>query len=77
LLSSQFYQRLRPAQVTEEWLWHSRLAPALGHLPPDEVRRVREALSLAFDAHAGQVRRSGEPFITHPVEVSWEEKKWS
>ena len=33
-------------------------------------RQVREALSLAYDAHAGQRRKSGEPFITHPVEVT-------
>ena len=25
---------------------------------------------LAFDAHDGQKRRSGEPFIIHPVEVA-------
>lgn len=31
---------------------------------------MREALSLAYDAHGGQKRRSGEPFITHPVEVA-------
>ena len=31
---------------------------------------MREALSLAFDCHAGQKRKSGEPFITHPVEVA-------
>lgn len=30
---------------------------------------MREALSLAYDAHYGQKRKSGEPFITHPVEV--------
>lgn len=35
-----------------------------------QVVRVREALSLAYDAHAGQKRRSGEPYITHPVEVA-------
>lgn len=27
-------------------------------------------LQLAFEAHAGQKRRSGEPFIIHPVEVA-------
>lgn len=27
-------------------------------------------VQLAFDAHDGQKRRSGEPFIIHPVEVA-------
>lgn len=27
-------------------------------------------IQLAFDAHSGQRRRSGEPFIIHPVEVA-------
>jgi GTP pyrophosphokinase len=32
--------------------------------------QVQEALSLAYDAHEGQVRKSGEKYITHPVEVA-------
>ena len=31
---------------------------------------MREALSLAYDAHTTQKRKSGEPYITHPVEVT-------
>lgn len=27
-------------------------------------------VQLAFEAHDGQRRRSGEPFIIHPVEVA-------
>lgn len=27
-------------------------------------------MQLAFEAHDGQKRRSGEPFIIHPVEVA-------
>jgi len=27
-------------------------------------------LNLAYDSHAGQARKSGEPYITHPVEVA-------
>lgn len=32
--------------------------------------QVREALALAYDSHSGQDRKSGEPYITHPVEVT-------
>lgn len=66
----QFYQRMKESDVTELFLWEERLAPLLGYLPPEQVARVREALSLAYDAHASQKRKSGEPFITHPVEVT-------
>ncbi len=31
---------------------------------------MREALALAYDSHSGQDRKSGEPYITHPVEVT-------
>ncbi len=31
---------------------------------------MQEALSLAYDSHAGQLRKSGEKYITHPVEVA-------
>ena len=61
---------MRPVEVTEEWLWQKRLFPSLSYLPPAELLKVREALSLAYDAHNGQLRKSGEPFITHPVEVT-------
>ncbi|KAL4515430.1 hypothetical protein Ndes2437B_g06870 [Nannochloris sp. 'desiccata'] len=65
-----FYQRMKIEEITEEFLWEDRLAPLLGYLPPDQINRVREALSLAYDAHSIQRRKSGEPFITHPVEVT-------
>ncbi len=40
------------------------------YLPPDQVDRVREAYDTAESAHKGQKRRSGEPYITHPVAVA-------
>ena len=40
------------------------------YLPPEQVERVQEAYDLAFRAHDGQRRRSGEPYITHPVAVA-------
>jgi len=66
----QFYSRMKDSEVTEAFLWEHRLQPLLGYLPKEEVARVREALSLAYDAHFPQRRKSGEPFITHPVEVT-------
>ena len=46
------------------------IAKLEGYLPPAEVERVQEAYDFAFSAHQGQRRRSGEPYITHPVAVA-------
>jgi len=40
------------------------------YLPPEEVERVQSAYDFAYQAHEGQRRRSGEPYITHPVAVA-------
>jgi guanosine-3',5'-bis(diphosphate) 3'-pyrophosphohydrolase len=40
------------------------------YLPPEDVERVQSAYDFAFQAHDGQRRRSGEPYITHPVAVA-------
>ena len=57
-------------EINEQYLWQQRLAPLLTYLPEDHIIKVREALSLGYDAHIKQKRKSGEPFITHPVEVT-------
>jgi RelA/SpoT family (p)ppGpp synthetase len=41
-----------------------------GYLPPQEIERIEEAYEFASEAHKGQRRRSGEPYITHPVAVA-------
>ena len=40
------------------------------YLDPVDVERVREAYKLADEAHLGQFRSSGEPYITHPIAVT-------
>jgi len=40
------------------------------YLSQDQVARVREAYFTGARAHAGQTRKSGEPYITHPVAVA-------
>ncbi|EOX95153.1 RELA/SPOT isoform 2 [Theobroma cacao] len=55
--------------VSPERLWED-LKPTISYLSPKELELVYNALRLAFEAHDGQKRRSGEPFIIHPVEVA-------
>ncbi|HPQ97234.1 MAG TPA: HD domain-containing protein, partial [Thiolinea sp.] len=40
------------------------------YLPESDARRVHEAYSLASLAHKHVTRKSGEPYITHPLEVA-------
>ena len=40
------------------------------YLPPEQIARIEQAYTTAKNAHEGQVRSSGEPYITHPVAVA-------
>ncbi|PZN30141.1 MAG: guanosine-3',5'-bis(diphosphate) 3'-diphosphatase [Proteobacteria bacterium] len=40
------------------------------YLPPAQVDRIREAYEFGAQAHQGQKRLSGEPYIAHPVAVA-------
>ncbi|MCH8530082.1 MAG: bifunctional GTP diphosphokinase/guanosine-3',5'-bis pyrophosphate 3'-pyrophosphohydrolase [Saccharospirillum sp.] len=40
------------------------------YLEPEKVRRVKRAYFYAEQAHDGQMRRSGEQYITHPLAVA-------
>ncbi len=40
------------------------------YLEPPQIQLVRRAYYYAEQAHDGQKRRSGEPYITHPLEVA-------
>ena len=36
----------------------------------EEIQRVKKAYSIATEAHEGQKRLSGEPYIMHPLNVA-------
>ncbi|TAN03632.1 MAG: bifunctional (p)ppGpp synthetase/guanosine-3',5'-bis(diphosphate) 3'-pyrophosphohydrolase, partial [Rhodanobacteraceae bacterium] len=40
------------------------------YLPPEQIERVRGAYAVGAHAHASQKRKSGEPYITHPLAVA-------
>ena len=46
------------------------IAQISGHTSPEDVARIRDAFEFAHDAHAPQRRKSGEPYIIHPVAVA-------
>jgi len=40
------------------------------YLPPEQIERVRGAYAVGARAHGSQKRKSGEPYITHPLAVA-------
>jgi len=41
------------------------------YLPAAQIQQVKRAYYFAEQAHDGQVRRSGEPYVTHPLAVAY------
>ncbi|MGB1653909.1 MAG: HD domain-containing protein, partial [Acidimicrobiales bacterium] len=46
------------------------LAEFTRHHPKDSTELIERAFAIADGAHAGQRRKSGEPYIRHPVAVA-------
>jgi GTP diphosphokinase / guanosine-3',5'-bis(diphosphate) 3'-diphosphatase len=46
------------------------LTAKLGYMSAADVEHVRQAYRFADEAHLGQLRKSGEPYITHPIAVA-------
>ena len=46
------------------------LAKAREYVPKDKLDTLADAYQFAENAHNGQVRKSGEPFIAHPVQTA-------
>ena len=46
------------------------LDTASKYLPPEKVKLIETAYDFAAKAHDGQERRSGGPFIQHPLAVA-------
>jgi len=46
------------------------------YLKPEDVAQVEEAFRFSKAAHAGQYRKSGDPYISHPVAVATILAEW-
>ena len=52
------------------------LIAKLDYLSPSDQELVRQAYRFADEAHLGQLRNSGEPYITHPIAVAAQCAEW-
>lgn len=46
------------------------------YLPNADVQRIKDAYRFSDQAHLGQFRKSGEPYITHPIAVAETLAEW-
>ena len=75
----------RAAEALKKAVWRSDAAEATGdgvatvatltervkkYLPSADVQKVKEAFRFSDEAHLGQFRLSGAPYITHPLAVA-------
>jgi (p)ppGpp synthase/HD superfamily hydrolase len=40
------------------------------YLKPEDVENIQRAIELSKNAHHGQLRQSGEAYVTHPIAVA-------
>ena len=52
------------------------LVSKLEYLNADQIDHIRQAYRFADQAHLGQKRSSGEPYITHPIAVATQCAEW-
>ena len=52
------------------------LTAKLDYLDATDVEAVRQAYRFADEAHLGQLRNNGEPYITHPIAVTAQCAMW-
>jgi GTP pyrophosphokinase len=48
----------------------------LDYLPAGDIEQIRQAYRLADEAHLGQMRKNGDPYITHPIAVAAQCAEW-
>ncbi len=67
---------LSPAAVNAAAASFAALTSKLDYLPAGDIEKVRLAYRFADEAHLGQIRNSGEPYITHPIAVAAQCADW-
>ena len=65
-----------PAAANAAAASFAALTEKLGYLPPADIDNVRKAYRFADEAHLGQIRNSGQPYITHPIAVAQQCAEW-
>ena len=62
--------------VSPEQLYQKLVASVRKYHPSTDISLIEKAYRIAEKAHEGQVRKSGEPYIIHPLCVSIFSQIW-
>ncbi len=65
-----------PAEANAAAASFASLVDKLDYLSQPDLEQVRLAYRFADEAHLGQLRNSGEPYITHPIAVAAQCAEW-
>ena len=65
-----------PAAANAAAASFAALTAGLDYLSTADIDNVRRAYRFADEAHLGQLRNSGEPYITHPIAVAQQCAEW-
>ncbi|HYP71831.1 MAG TPA: bifunctional (p)ppGpp synthetase/guanosine-3',5'-bis(diphosphate) 3'-pyrophosphohydrolase [Variovorax sp.] len=68
--------RPTPASLNAAAASFAALTAKLDYLNAEDTELVRRAYRFADEAHLGQLRNSGEPYITHPIAVAAQCAEW-
>ena len=76
LLSPAASSNSTPAAANAAAASFAALTAKLNYLSAADFESVRQAYRFADEAHLGQLRNSGEPYITHPIAVALQCAQW-
>ncbi|MFM6986049.1 MAG: RelA/SpoT family protein [Hydrogenophaga sp.] len=65
-----------PASASAAAASFAALLSRLDYLPGGDIEQIRQAYRLADEAHLGQMRKNGDPYITHPIAVAAQCAEW-
>ena len=76
MLSPATSSKSTPAAANAAAASFAALTAKLNYLGVADIESVRQAYRFADEAHLGQLRNSGEPYITHPIAVALQCAHW-
>ena len=76
MLSPAASSNSTPAAANAAAASFAALTAKLNYLSAADFESVRQAYRFADEAHLGQLRNSGEPYITHPIAVALQCAQW-